>query len=109
VEAKLADGDVTGAVRLASSNDTLAPFDGKTLSGLWSKHPPSPPDLEFSEQLDDFSEILSVSCAVVDCTIRGFRAGSAGGLDRLHPQHFKELISKSTGKLGFAFSSLLLC
>jgi len=26
VEAKLADGDVMGAVRLASSNDTLAPF-----------------------------------------------------------------------------------
>ena len=53
VEAKLADGDVTGAVRLASSNDTLAPFDGETLSGLRSKHPPSPPDLEFPEQPDD--------------------------------------------------------
>jgi len=39
VEAKLADGDVTGAVRLTSSNDTLAPFDGETLSGLWYKHP----------------------------------------------------------------------
>ena len=43
VEAKLADGDVTGAVCLASSNDTLAPFDGETLSGLWSKHPPMIP------------------------------------------------------------------
>ena len=47
VEAKLSDGDVTGAVRLASSNDTLAPFDDETLSGLQSKHPPTPPDLEF--------------------------------------------------------------
>ena len=34
VEAKLADGDVTGVVRLASFNDTLAPFDGEILSGL---------------------------------------------------------------------------
>ena len=100
MEAKFADGDVTGAVRLASSNDTLAPFDGETLSGLRSKHPPSPPDWEFPEQPDDSSEILSVSCAVVDRAICGFRAGSAGGLDRLRPQHFKELISKSTGEAG---------
>ena len=103
VEAKLADGDVTGAVRLASSNDTLAPFDGETLSGLWSKHPPSPLDLKFPEQPDDSSEILPVLCAVVDHAIHGFRAGFAGGLDRLRPQHFKELISKSTGEAGVCF------
>ena len=34
VEAKLLNDDVTGAVRLASSNVTLAPFDDETLSGL---------------------------------------------------------------------------
>ena len=45
VEAKLSDGDVIGTVHLASSNDTLAPFDDETLSGLQSKHPSSPPDL----------------------------------------------------------------
>ena len=33
MEAKLSDGDVTGAVHLASSNDTLASFDDETLSG----------------------------------------------------------------------------
>ena len=27
----------------------------------------------------------------------------AGGLDRLRPQHFKELISKSTGEAGVRF------
>ena len=90
-------------MRHASSNDTLASFDGETLFGLRSKHPPSPPDLEFPEQPDDSSEILSVSCAVVDRAIHGFRAGSAGGLDRLRPQHFKELISKSTGEAGVRF------
>jgi len=90
-------------VRLASSNDTLAPFDDETLSGLQSKHPPSPPDLEFPEQPDDSSEVLSVSCAVVARAIRSFKAGSAGGLDRLRPQHFKELISNSMGEAGVRF------
>ena len=61
---------------------------GETLSGLQSKLPPSPPDLEFPEQPDNSSKILSVSCAVVDRAIRGFRAGSAGGLDRLRPPAF---------------------
>ena len=98
VEAKLSDGDVTGAVCLASSNDTLAPFDDETLSGLQSKHPSSPPYLEFPELPDDSSEVLSVLCAIVTHAICSFKAGSAGGLDQLRPQHFKELISKSTGE-----------
>jgi len=103
VEAKLADGDVSGAVHLASSNDALAPFDDETLSGLQSKNPPSPPDLEFPQQPDDSSEVLPVSCTVVARTIRSFKAGSAGGLDRLRLQHFKELISNSTGEAGVRF------
>ena len=100
MEAKLSDGDGTGTVRLASFNDTLAPFDDETLSGLQSKHPSSPPDLEFPEPPDDSSEVLSVSCAVVTRAIRSFKAGSAGGLDQLRLQHFKELISKFTGEAG---------
>ena len=71
VEAKLSDGDVSGAVHLASSNDTLASFDDETLSGLQSKHPSSPPDLEFPEPPDDSSEVLSVLCAVVTRAIQG--------------------------------------
>jgi len=103
VEAKLADGDVTGAVHLASSNGTLAPFDDETLSALQPKHPPSLPDLEFPEPPDDSSEVLSVSCAVVACAIHSFRAGYAGGIDRLCPKHLKELIAKSTGEAGVHF------
>jgi len=87
-------------VRLASSNDTLAPFDDETLQ---FKHPLSPPDLQFPEPPDDSSEVLSVSCAVVVHAICSFRAGSAGGLDRLRPQHLKELIVKSTGEAGVYF------
>jgi len=46
------------------------------------------------------SEVLSVSCDAVAHAIRSFKAGSAGGLDRLRPQHFKELISKTTREAG---------
>jgi len=103
VETKLSDGDVSGAVRLASSNDTLAPFDNETFSL-------SIPDVEFPEQPDDSSEVLSVSCSVVSRAIRSYKAGSAGGL---RPQHFKELISNSTGEAGVCFlkslTSLVNC
>ena len=73
-------------MRLSSSNDTLVPFDDETLSGLQSKHPPSPPDLEFPEQPNDSSEVSSVSCAVVAHAISSFNVGSAGGLDCLRRQ-----------------------
>ena len=52
--AKLLDGNITGAMCLASFNDTLAPFDDETLSGLESKHPSVPSDLELPE---DTSEV----------------------------------------------------
>ena len=54
VETKLADGDVTGEMHLASSSETLAPLDNMALSALQSKHPSSPSDLEFTEPSDGF-------------------------------------------------------
>ena len=40
VSSKLEDGDVRGAIRLAASDDTLAPFTDATLEELKLKHPP---------------------------------------------------------------------
>jgi len=85
VEAKLSDGNVTGAMHLASFNDTLVPFDDETLTGLQSKHPSAPSDLELPDPPEDTSEVLSVSCDVVAHAIGSFKAGSAGGLGHLHP------------------------
>ena len=42
VSSKLEEGDVRGAVRIASSEDTLAELN-ETLSSLRAKHPPQPP------------------------------------------------------------------
>ena len=41
---KFDEGDVRGAVRLASSDVTIAPFDSTTLEKLESKHPKTPLD-----------------------------------------------------------------
>ena len=39
VSAKLEDGDIRGAIRLASSDDSIAPFDDITAAALRLKHP----------------------------------------------------------------------
>ena len=44
MSAKLEEGDLKGAVRLASSEDTLAPMNEATLEALKGKHPAPHPD-----------------------------------------------------------------
>jgi len=68
IESKLNDGDSTGALRLLTSNDSVAPNNKETLAALFEKHP-SP----FTEE----------------CLLRAlysFPKSSAGGLDSLRPQ-----------------------
>ena len=90
VASKLEDGDFTGAVRLACSDDSLAPFNSVTFAALQDKHtephcdtvippPPGPYPLQV--------EPMSVARAV-----RSFPNGSAGGPDRLRPQHLKDML-----------------
>jgi len=38
----LKDEDIRGAIRLAASDDTVAPHDEQTLTALRAKHPPRP-------------------------------------------------------------------
>ena len=49
VDLKFQDGDVTGAVRLLASEDTIAPVDEETMAALRLKHPNPPPDLIFPD------------------------------------------------------------
>ena len=39
VSGKLEEGDIRGAIRMASSDETIAPFDGVTAAALRVKHP----------------------------------------------------------------------
>ena len=44
VASKLEEGDFNGAIRLASSEDTIAELNDRTLTALKEKHPPPHPD-----------------------------------------------------------------
>ena len=92
VSAKLGEGDFKGAVRLASSEDTLAPLNEATLEALKGKHPPPHPDSTIPSA-DQDPQHLTISEEDVAQAIRSFPKSSAGGPDGLRPQHLKDMLS----------------
>ena len=104
---KLANGDVKGAIRVLSSNDSLLPSDPSTLSVLESKHPPRHPDSQIPDppSAEQAAEALQLSEAQVRKAILSFPGGSAGGCDLLLPQHLKDMTSKSSGDSGIQLLS----
>jgi len=96
VMAKLDSGDVRGAVRLASSDDTIAPFDATTHSQLLLKHPPRPPDRRDFPQCGQTASAL-VSEEEVAVHLGKFPKGSAPGISGLRPQHLKDLTGAALG------------
>ena len=92
--AKLKEGDFKGAVRLASSEDMLAPLNEATLEALKGKHPSPPPD-SIIPLADQTSQHLTISGEDVT---QAFRKSSAGGPDGLRPQHFKDMLSDYTSQ-----------
>ena len=105
MSAKIEEGDVRGAVRLAVSNDTMAPYDYTTATALRQLHPsraaPSNSSL-LPERGGDNSSITTLKLIdnVIVAAIKSFPAGSAGGLDGLRPQHLKDIASPITGIVG---------
>ena len=85
VERKLSDGDVSGAVRVLCSDNTVAPFDNEALEALCNRHPPSPTDLCMPSPPDMSIEPLQVTTATIEKCIRSFKPGSAAGPDKLSP------------------------
>ena len=80
---KLEEGDFKGAVRLASSDDTLAPMSEATFQALLERHPSPHPDSEISPIDEEVSTIMTVSEEEVSRGISSFRKGSSGGPDGL--------------------------
>ncbi|OXA48561.1 Retrovirus-related Pol polyprotein from type-1 retrotransposable element R1 [Folsomia candida] len=99
VEAKLADGDIRGAIRLACSDDTIAPRSQETVDALFSKHPPHPEPTAYPEPLNN-SEPPTVDPIEITTAISSFPPGSAGGLDSLRPQILKDLVATEQGEVG---------
>lgn len=98
---KIANGDIKGAIRVLSSNDTILPQSPNTLATLQSKHPSRHPDSQMPEPPDATSvSALQLNMDQIRKAILSFPGGSAGGYDLLLPQHLKDLISKASGDNG---------
>ena len=99
---KIASGDIKGAIRVLSSNDTILPFDDNTLSVIKNKHPSRHSDSKMPEfpSAENVANALQLTEEQVRKAILSFPGGSAGGGDLLLPQHLKDLISKSSGNGG---------
>lgn len=100
VESKVHDGDLRGAVRLLTSECSIAPASEETLISLRSKHPSPSRYLDFPPEPNLDSPFLTVSVADVQEALSSFHNGSAAGLDGLRPEHIKELTAASAGDSG---------
>ena len=98
IAAKLDDGDIKGAVKLAANDDTFLPptLENKTL--LDAKLPPAPADKATPPSNDCVQ--LQVIQSEVRRAVMSFNAGSAGGPTGLRPQHVKDALSPSANEAG---------
>lgn len=107
IEAKVANFDIRGAVRLLTSTDSFALNCEETFNELLKKHPipsreqiwPQPPHAQTVSLIVDVFEVKKA--------ILSFPSGSGSGIDGLLPQHLKDLISHSAGDSGVKFLSCL--
>ena len=99
ISAKLDKGNVRGGIRLAASDDTVAPSDNETYEKLQTKHPPR----VANHARQDVDEGLITFEPTVGKAISSFPSGSSGGPSLLVPQLYKDLIAKSNGPIGNEF------
>ena len=95
VTTKIEDGNIKAAIRILSSDDSLAPDCEETVNALRRRHPAAAPDRTANPDPHSFPS-LAVSEKEVNEAIRSFPAGSAGGPDRFRPQHLRDLTSDPT-------------
>ena len=101
VAAKLEEGDIKGAIRLAFSKDTITSPNPGTLSALQEKHPPpksSPGSRGDSSPVVSIAPPIQVSSEEVIKAICSFPCRSAGDPGGLRPQHLKDTIRIQQGK-----------
>lgn len=72
VEARLSEGDITGAVRILSSEETVAFYNSVTLASLRSKHPNAPTVSSYPEAPDFAFELDEVKPDEVFAALKSF-------------------------------------
>ena len=100
ISSKIDDGNILGAVRIASSVDEMEPLNIRSLEVLKIKHSEAPNDRRpFATPGHDI-EPLQMSIELVRDGVNSFAPGSAGGPSGLRPQHLKDCISRAASEAG---------
>jgi hypothetical protein len=101
IEAKVNDFDIKGAIKLLSSEDSLASFDDTVFQALKKKHPKSSRHLSYDpDPPENNNHNLSLNESEVLKCINSFPNGSAPRIDGMRPQFLKDMISFSAGEAG---------
>ena len=99
VHRKLSLGDVSAAIRVVASVETVLDVTPEVLRTLRLKHPDAPADADFLP-LPAFISGVSASENGVAKVLRHFAVGSSGGIDGLPPAHTRDLTLESTAVAG---------
>ena len=99
ISAKLDERNVRAGIRLAASDNSVAPFDNNIYEKLQSKHPPRAPN----HAQQNVEDSLITFEPIVAKAINSFPSGSSGRPSLLVPQLYKDLIAKSNGSVGNEF------
>ncbi|XP_065315305.1 uncharacterized protein LOC135924185 [Gordionus sp. m RMFG-2023] len=91
ISEKLDLGDISGAARILSSDDSISPINVTIFKQLLEKHPRASP---FNIHPHASSPIPFTCDEVLKC-LKSFRKGTTGGLDGFRPGFFVELIQCS--------------
>jgi hypothetical protein len=98
LEAKVADFNIKGTVKLLSSDDPLVSFNEDVAEELKKKHPSPSRELFSPDAFKTGDSSLIVNEQNVPEAINSFLAGSSPGLDGMRPQYLKDIISLSAGE-----------
>ena len=93
---KLSMGDVSGAIRIISSSDTVLPPSIEIKSKLEEKHPPAHTKICLPPTLN--TNFMICSRDDVKNAIKSFKPGSSGSPYGLLPQHLLDLTSEEMGE-----------
>ena len=99
VNFKLLVGDVTAAVRVIASDDSVITPTSQVMFALRLKHTSSPLNLR-PPPTELVSKTLSISEEEVMIVLKSFCPSSAGGVGGLRPGHLKNLVDPQTAEAG---------
>ena len=99
VNSKLMEGDVSAAIRVLASDDTVVHPTPEVLTALRLKHPDAPADIRPITPPDGPPN-LTVSEDCVLAALDSFPRSSSGGVDGIRPGHLRVLTSSHAGEAG---------